>query len=99
MPKWEHLIDALVAAWSGICCIAYKLQKTFFMVINLRLPGLLQKPDSPSGLKYAGHLRESAKKSSGNSTSWDISSVLGYIGEEQFQICLEMASTFLYICV
>lgn len=54
------------------------------MVINIRLPGLLQTPHFPSGLKYAGHPRDSAKKSSVDSTSWDILSVLGYMGEELF---------------
>lgn len=54
------------------------------MVVNMRLPGLLQIPHFPSGLKYAGHPRESAKKSSVDFTSWYILSVLGYMEEELF---------------
>lgn len=73
-----------MAPSSGISYIAYKLKKAFFMVIIMRLLGLLQTLHFPSGLKYAGHPRGRAKKSSLDSTAWDILSVLGYVGEELF---------------
>lgn len=66
------------------------------MVIYVRLPDLLQTPNFPSGLKYTGHLRESAKKSSANATSWDILSGLGYMREELFTNILHINGIYFF---